>query len=430
MTTDVRQLVSQGTMSGFQLTAVGICVLLNMLDGFDALATAYTASAISAEWSLTGTQLGTLLSAGVFGMTAGCLVIAPLADHLGRRNVILFGLVLLTVGMLASANVAGPAELGAWRFITGLGIGALLASLTIIASEYSPERRRGVAIGLLSTGFTIGATVGGSIAAALIDAYGWRSVYIAGGIASAVMLPVVWLQLPESMDFLVTKRPKDALPRLNRLLRRMGHAPLASLPERTAAETAAVNAGVVALLKGATLRITLLLWLAFFCVMTSYYFVVSWTPKLLGALQSPAAGIQSGVAFNFGCMLGALAFAGLSTKVAVRPLTLGLVSLAAAAVGLLGWSAAQADLSLVMAFAAGFGIFGAVSGLYTLVPALYPPTGRATGLGIAVGVGRIGGILAPLIAGVLLDGGLQTQQLYYLCVVPLVLAVVSVRLLR
>ena len=95
------------------------------------------------------------------------------------------------------------------------------------------------------------------------------------------MLPIVWLQLPESMDFLVTRRPSDALPRLNHLLRRMGHPALDSLPERTAVETAAANAGVIALLRGNTLRITLLLWLAFFCVMTSYYFVVSWTPKLL-----------------------------------------------------------------------------------------------------------------------------------------------------
>lgn len=427
---EIRQAIEAGPMSRFQVLAVALCVVLNMLDGFDVLVMAFTAPEVAREWGLTGARLGILLSAGLFGMAAGSLFVAPWADRFGRRALILFCLGILTVGMFLSSLAQGPVQLAALRVFTGVGIGGILASLNVITAEYASRRWRNTAISLQVTGYPIGATIGGTIAAVLITRYGWRSAFLFGAAGSALMVPVVLRSLPESLDFLLARRPPGALRRLNDLLRRMGRAEVAALPE-TAAEPAADRNPVGRLFDAGAGASTARIWSAFFLLMFSFYFVTSWTPKLLvNAGLSTRQGITGGVLLNVGGIVGGSLFGLLAPKMPLKRLTVLCLGGTASAMLLFGLFATTLSAAFPIALAIGIFLFGSMVGLYAATPALYPAAIRATGMGWAIGIGRLGAILAPIAAGLFVDRGWDAGQMYCAFALPLVAAMASVRSLR
>ncbi len=422
MNLDLKQRVDQGPMGAFQCLAIGICIVLNMIDGFDVLVMAFTAASVSAEWQLNGAQVGLLLSAGLFGMAAGSLFIAPWADRFGRRPLILGCLLLSGVGMLLSATSHSPLQLALLRGLTGLGIGGILASSNVIAAEYASRRWRGLAVSLQSTGYALGATLGGLLAVWLLSHWGWRSVFVFGGIVTLLVIPLVLLWLPESLDFLLARRPADALLRVNRLARRLGHPELARLPTTAPGEEGAVS-GFGQLFAGPLRRTTLLLWLLFFLVMFGFYFVMSWTPKLLVAAGlSAQQGITGGVLLSVGGIFGAALIGGLSSRWPLtRVLSLFMLVTAGLLVLFVG-SASSIAAALGLGLLIGLFANGCVAGLYALSPVVYDASVRATGVGWGIGIGRMGAIVSPTVAGVLLDAGWQPLHLYGVFAVVFVLA--------
>jgi benzoate transport len=432
---ELQQALDEEAMSRFQVLAIALCVALNMLDGYDVLAMAFTASEVAKEWSLSGARLGALLSAGLFGMAAGSLFVAPWADRFGRRAIILACLGTITLGMLLSALSQTPTQLAALRALTGVGIGGILASLNVITSEYSSKRWRSTAISLQVTGYPLGATLGGVVAALLITTHGWRSAFLFGALSSAFMVPFVIMGLPESLDFLLARRPPHALARLNALLRRMRRPAIAELPAQPVEAQTRRNA-VGRLLGPDLLRNTLLIWSAFFLVMFSFYFTTSWTPRLLVAAGlSGRQGITGGVLLNVGGIVGGSLFGYLARRVRLQPLAC--VSFVLTALAMLSFGVWASNPTLVFAIGVwllaaivGACLFGSMVGLYAVTPLLYPAAIRTTGMGWAIGIGRIGAILAPITAGILVDGGWATAHLYYVFAAPLVAAVLLVRALR
>lgn len=424
--TDIRSRLDQAPMTSFQWMAVAICTMLIMLDGFDVLVMAFTASSVSAQWGLNGKQLGLLFSAGLFGMAAGSLFIAPLSDRIGRQPITLLCLVVVTAGMLASAAAQSYEQLALLRGLTGVGIGGMLASVGVIAAEYASEKWRSTCVALQATGYPIGATLGGLVAAWLLTHYGWRSVFIFGGVMSALMIPVVLWYLPESVDFLVDRRPKGALTRLNRLLGRMAQPQLAKLPVH--AQISSVGGSTVAALFSGSLAVkTVMIWSGFFLLMFSFYFSLSWTPKLLVAVGlSAQQGVTGGVLLNLGGIVGGSLFGVLAVR--MRLAWLAVAGLVAAAVCTTVFALTSSSLGLAfgVAFLLGMFLFAAMAGLYALVPATYPAAVRVTGMGWAIGIGRAGAILSPMTAGLLLDGGWQPFTLYYVFALPLAVAAVAV----
>jgi benzoate transport len=386
---------------GSQWLPVAVCIVLNMLDGFDVLVMAFTASEVSAHWKLTGGQLGALLSAGLSGMAGGSLFVAPFADRYGRRAIILLCLGLITLGMLLSALARQPAQLGALRVLTGVGIGGMLASLSVITAEYSSDKWRQTNVSLQATGYPVGATVGGSIAALLITRFGWRSVFLFGAFASALMVPVVVRWLPESKDFLRARESPQAGARKG--------VPMAELFTSRHA------------------RSTVLIWSGFFLVMFSFYFVLSWTPKLLVAAGlSARQGITGGVLLNLGGIVGGSLFSYLALRRSARWLACIYATVAAASLVSFGLLGSQLGPAFVIALGIGVFLFGSMVGLYALAPSLYPTAIRTTGMGWAIGIGRVGAILAPLTVGLLIDSGWQTPQLYFAFAAPLLAAALVV----
>ncbi|MDD9969629.1 MAG: MFS transporter, partial [Myxococcales bacterium] len=280
---------------------------------------------------------------------------------------------------------------------------------------------------LQGTGFPIGATLGGAIAAPLIASHGWRSAFVLGGVASLLLVPVVLAALPESMDYLVSKRPRDALRRLNRLLERMQRPSIDALPQLPPKQAGTQSAAYLRLFSGDLRRSSVLIALTFFLVMFCFYFVLSWTPKLLVAAgMSATQGITGGVLLNLGGIGGGLALGYLAAFSDLRRLTIATFLAGGVSLVLFGAFCDSLGAAFGVAVALGITLFGAMIGLYALTPTLYSPDVRATGMGWAVGMGRFGAIASPATVGLLIDAGWQGSELYYMFALPLLLAVGTV----
>ena len=426
MNKDIKALINDSPMSSFQFLAVSICVMINMLDGFDVLVMSFTAPSISNEWSLDGKSLGLLFSAGFVGMAIGAAFLGRFADFYGRRKLIILCLVIVTLGMLISALSTGYYMLAAARLFTGLGIGGALASLNCITAEYSSDKFRGLSISILQVGYPIGGAIGGATIGALIPELGWRPMFMLGALLSLLMIPIVIWRLPESIDYLLARRPDNALASVNDLLTKMGHDSVDELPEQESA-SAELQPGVRTLWKPEYRQATLLLWIGFFMVMSGVYFVLSWTPKLLTlAGLSETEGISGGLILQIGGILGQIIFGILCIKLLSKWLSVFFMFFSAFFMCLFAWFASDLSTAIYLGAFIGFFLFGSINGLYVLSPALYPAEIRTTGIGWGIGVGRIGAILAPFVTGALLDLGWESSKLYIVFAVPMLLAMSAV----
>ncbi len=416
-------------MSRFQVLAVAVCLAINMLDGYDVLVMAFTAPFVADEWALSQTMTGLLLSASPIGMALGSLFLGPLADLFGRRRMTLYSLTAVTAGMLASAAAASPEQLIALRLFTGLGIGAMLASLTVVVSEYSSKRRRTLALSILQSGFPAGAMVWGIVATFIILELGWRAAFIFGGVLSGLMIPVAMVALPESLDYLITSRPADALEKVNRVLRRMGKMPVEQL--EAGARQRARRAGVSGLFKHGRARDTLLIWVCFFCTLLVFYFFMSWTPKLLiDAGLSKGAGLSGGIILNLGAIIGGVGLGFMASRIRLNWLQSVYALLGGVFLILFGLYAGELYTAMALAFLVGVFGTGCIIGAYSAVPQIYPTEIRTTGTGVAIGLGRWGGVISPTLAGALLDASWTGPELFLLFSIPLFVAAVAALLLR
>ena len=422
--------VERGPMTRFQVTAILICMIINMIDGFDVLVIAFAAPSIASDWQLSSTELGVLLSSGLLGMALGSLILGPLADRFGRRWLILGCLMIISAGMLVSGLSQGLAQLTAMRFLTGLGVGGILPGLNTIVSEYSSLRWRSFWVSLLQTGYPIGAMIGGMLTALLIAQYGWRAAFFFGAFASLCMIPLVWRFLPESLDFLLSSRPAGALEKVNDVLGRLGREKVTVLPER--AHTAIKRRiGYADLLAAGELRMrTVLLCLSFFVVMLTFYFVMSWTPKILvDSGMSAAQGISGGIILNLGGIIGCVFLGFLSSRWPLPRIITLYVVLTFLLMIVFAQLSSQVATMVTIAVILGFFLFGCMVGLYALAPQLYPVQSRSAGISIGIGFGRMGGVLSPMLAGVLFDLGWAKTDGYILFALPLVITATAIVML-
>lgn len=418
--------LNDGRMSATQIIAVTICLLINMIDGFDVLVIAFTAPEIATDWNTSMQALGVLFSSGLAGMALGSLFIAPLADRFGRRPLILSCLALISISMLIASMTTSVEQLAVARVFTGLGIGGMLAALTTIVAEYSSNKRRAFAIAILMTGYPIGASLGGVAAVFITLEYGWRAVFVFGAILPALMIPLCLWMLPESIGFLLEKRPKNALTRINKLLSKMGLNPMKDLPERS--QSAEANqASLDAIFGKSVIGSTLLLWAAFFLVMFSFYFVMSWTPKLLVSYGLKVEeGISSSIVINLGGVIGGLLLGYFTAFIPIKKMLAVFMIGSALTIAAFGLLLGDLIPLLIVGFAIGAFMNGSMIGLYTIGPELYPVKARSTGMGFAIGIGRVGAIISPLIAGLLLDSGWDVDKTFLLFAIPFVIAVITV----
>ncbi len=425
----VRAQLNARDMSLAQWEVVVLCTAINMLDGYDVLVMSFAAAPVAADWQLDPASLGLLLSAGLIGMAIGSIVLGSLADVLGRKRLVHICLITVTIGMILSAHAHSQLQLLALRFITGVGIGGMLATLTALVSEYSNDKRRGICMGLLQSGYPLGALLGGIIAAQIIQFADWRSLFLFGGGLSALLLPLIVIRLPESLDF-VSKSGSPKVENVKgRLLERFG----LSEPRQSMVEDSDQGVGSWrSCFTPSEVRInTLLLWTCYLALMFSFYFVVSWTPKLLvDAGLSTSEGISAGAILQAGGLIGALVIGLLGSRYAVHKLAAWFFSLSVVMILAYGWADAELTALMILSAMMGFFLIGAMIGLYTIGPALYDSKSRVTGVGLAIGVGRLGAIAAPFVGGLMIEADLEVRLIYAAFAAPLILAAFAVRSIK
>lgn len=401
---DPRELLDQSPMNRVQIGAVVICILLNALDGFDVLAISFASPGIAAEWSISRTALGVVLAMELFGMALGSIALGGVADRIGRRPTILFCLALMTVGMYCASLVNSVNQLLLARFFTGLGIGGMLASITAMVAEFSNARYRNLAVIVMSAGYPIGAILGGLASTWLLTYFDWRMIFVFGAAWSGFFLVIVWFGLPESIDYLLMRRPRNALARLNVTLRKMGHETLQQLAPLKMETKEASSYRV--LLSPRFRPLTLLLMLGYFTHIMTFYYILKWIPKIVVDMgyDAPLAGTVL-VWANVGGALGAIVLGLVATRVPLRGLLTAVLILASVMVSLFGVAQdSLARLSLVAAMT-GFFTNAGVVGFYALMANTFPPESRASGTGLVIGMGRGGAALGPIVAGILFTSG-------------------------
>lgn len=399
--TDIRRLLDTAPMGITQVVAIALCVLLNALDGFDVLAISFASPGIAAEWGINRAALGIVLSMELIGMGVGSILLGGLADRVGRRPTILLCLAVMAAGMTAATHAWNVEALAVMRFVTGLGIGGMLASANAMVAELANARTRSLAVALMAAGYPLGAVLGGSFASMLLASGEWRDVFLFGAVATAIALPLAWFLLPESAGYLLQVRPVNALARVNRLLERMGHAAVEALPPPEAAQP---RTSFAALFGGRLGRTTILLTAAYFCHIMTFYFILKWIPKIVVDMGHPPA-LAGGVLVwaNVGGLSGALLFSALSWRIALKPLLTGALLMAAVLIALFGQSRDGIMWLSMVAAMAGLCTNAGVVGLYALVALSFPTSLRASGTGFVIGAGRGGAALGPIIAGFLFD---------------------------
>lgn len=417
----------------YQFRIAALCALIAGLDGFDTQAIAYVAPTIADAWRLDKAAFGPIFGVGLFGLTIGAFVLSPIADRIGRKLVILLCTATFGLFALLTAGATSIDQLLLYRLLTGIGLGGAMPNLIAITSEYAPARLKATLITVMFCGFPLGSTMGGIVSAPLIARFGWESVFLLGGILPLILIPFLWIALPESARFLAA-RP-DPERRLASILRRLDPS---IVPARFIEQVRQEAAGrvtsrfpVAELFREGRAKTTALLWIAFFMNLLVMYFLVNWLPSLLRSLGlSLEIAIASTAILNLGGVFGAIVLGRLIDR--REPATiLGLAYLASAVfIFIISHSGANVGLLLAGAAAAGFGIVGGQIGLNAVAASVYPSAVRSTGVGWALGVGRIGSILGPVAGGTLLGLGWSSQHLLLIAIVPALLASAAVFLLH
>lgn len=408
---DVAEFIDQQPVGRFQLKLLSLCAAVLFLDGFDTQAIGYVAPALAKEWGLTRAALGPVFSAGLFGLMIGALLFGPLADRVGRKKIIIFSTLAFGLGALVTAFVHDVNALLAIRFLTGLGLGGAMPNAVAMTSEFNPRRRRATMVMIMFCGFSVGAALGGLLAAALIPQFGWRSVFVVGGVAPLLLAPILALSLPESVRFLaLTGRAND---RVSGLLGRIRpKVAFARGTQFVMHEPHLPGIPVLHLFRQGRTLVTLLLWVVFFMSLLDIYFLANWLPTVLNDLgSSVSASAAIGSMLQVGGVVGTFALGSIIDRFSFRALAL-VYFIAVFAVGAIGQFGHSIILVTVAIFAAGFCIIGGQIAANALAAAFYPTSVRATGVGWALGIGRIGSIVGPLVGGMLMTMQWSTASLF------------------
>jgi AAHS family 4-hydroxybenzoate transporter-like MFS transporter len=419
----INDVIDDRPVSRFQLTTIGLCGLVLLLDGFDTQAMGFLVPPIAEELGIPLSAFGPVLSAGLFGLMIGAMASGPVADRWGRKWAIIVSAFVFGAFSLLTPAATSITGLVTLRFLTGLGLGGAMPNVVALASEYAPKRLQPILVTVIFAGMGGGAVLASLVGGALLPIWGWRSVFYVGGVLPIALALVLIRALPESVRFLTTTgadpRRVDAIVR--RMAPEMAGVPLA------AAETSRARVAVAQLFAEGRTGGTVLLWVPFFMNLLILYFILSWMPSLLRQAGMPvSAGITAVLAFSIGGIVGTIVQGPLMKALGVFQTMVLEFAASLALVLVASVIFSSFELMMAVTFVLGVTVQGAQAGLNVLAAMFYPTTIRSTGVGWALGVGRVGSIVGPLIGGVMLSLAWTPQQIFMAGAIPALCAAAAV----
>jgi AAHS family 4-hydroxybenzoate transporter-like MFS transporter len=372
-----------------------LCTVCMIMDGFDVQALGYVAPTLVREWQVAPSLLGPVFGAANFGVLLGQLLFTMLADKIGRRPVLIGGTLFFALATLATARVDTIGELLAIRFIAGTGMGSIIPNATALVGEFSPPRMRVALMTWLSVGFTAGAALGGFVAAWLIPGFGWRSVFYVGGAVPLALSVVMVIWLKESPEFLAGRERRPGVP-------------------------------AVYLFREGRAATTLLLWVVNFMNLFNLFSLANWLPTVVArAGYATSTAVLIGTLLQVGGTISPFVLTWLIVRHGfVAPLA-GAFVIATISVALIGYPGLSLALLAAIVFIAGATIVGSQPSLNALAGTFYPTSLRSTGVGWALGIGRAGSIVGPVLAGQFLALKWTTQDIFLALAIPALIATIA-----
>jgi MFS transporter, AAHS family, 4-hydroxybenzoate transporter len=425
----IGDVIDERAVGASQYAIACLCGCVMFLDGFNTQTMSYMIPLIAREWQLPHHLIGPILTSALTGLLVGYLFLSPLSDRLGHRRVVLIATTAVGVFTLATLLATNAAELIVLRFITGVGLGAAIPSAVALTSEYTPKRLRATFVLAIYCGLSFGFAAAGGAAAWLIPHYGWRALLWAGAVAPLALAPFIYFYLPESLDFLIRSR---AAPRqIQAVLARIGPATLDIGAVRLESETEGQRNAVASLFQPGRTLGTLLLWVVFVLNLAEFYALQSWLPPILTRLDYSIDAVALATSLTtIGGIVAAFIVGPAMDRLSPYG-SLAILYLAGVVfVGLTGWALSHSAWMLMIAsFFAGFCVSGGQKSVIALTTIFYPAPIRSTGVGWALGIGRIGSIAGPLLIGALLGWQMPPDHVFYAATLPMLIAALIIVLL-
>ena len=419
---NVPALIDAQKIGTFQIRVAVLCAAVVFMDGFDAQAIGYVAPTLSKAWSLKPGELGPVFAAGLFGLMLGALAFSPLADRIGRKPVIIFCTLWFGVTSLLTVTAESTTSLLVWRFVTGLGLGGAMPNPIALTCEYAPQRSRATMIMVMFIGFSLGSAVGGAIAAQFVPSYGWQSVFWLGGIFPLLLAPVLIFWLPESIRLLALKGTRNEY--VAGLIRAINPALRFAPGTRfIAPEEHPEGFPVEHLFTEGRALATVLIWVMFFTNLLVIYFCATWLPTVINNTGvSVRLAVIATALFQVGGIVGTLVLAVLIERFGPYRVLAGAYFAAAILIAAIGQAGSTIELVIPAVFGAGFCVVGAQIGANALTATFYPTFIRSTGVGWALGIGRVGSIIGPLLGGMMLSLQWHIPTIFFAGAVPVLIA--------
>jgi AAHS family 4-hydroxybenzoate transporter-like MFS transporter len=424
---DVAAIINDSEISRFQVIIFTLCIMIMMCDGFDTQALAYVAPSIAAEWKLAPGIFGPVFAAVLLGSMVGAFAFGYLADRFGRKRTLVLCMILFGVLNIGSAYAPSIESFTLLRFLCGIGLGGAIPNVMALVSEYAPARRRATLVAIAWCGFSLGAVLGGLISVPLITYFGWKSVFVFGGILPLCLVPMVVFALPESIKFLLLVRGKGA--EVISVLRKL--APGRSFDDSSAFVLDEPHPGrgsIAALFRDGLAIGSVFLCLAFFMSLMLVYLFINWIPLLLRQAGLPLQDALMGtIIFNLSGIFGSIFCTQFIDRKILPPVVILIFTYLAGAAAVFAIGFAGTSFWPIMAtiFLAGFFIIGAQLSLNAHITNYYPTAIRGTGVGWSQVVGRMGSLLGPLTGGALVSQGMLPSQLFQVSTIAPLLACAS-----
>jgi AAHS family 4-hydroxybenzoate transporter-like MFS transporter len=419
-------IIDRRPLSRFQLEAILLCLLVMVLDGFNTQSIGYLAPAISESLRIPLTAFGPVFAAGLFGLMIAAIATGPIADLWGRKWPLIVSTFLFAIFAVLNGHATSLDQLIIFRFLTGVGVGGALPNTVALSSEYAPKRLLPIVVAILFCGMPLGSLICGIATSFLTTAWGWQSVFYLGGILSLIVGCILIVTLPESVQFLML-RGSD--PQKVRHIMWKISPELRDVATETPRElkSAVVEFPVKQLFTEGRAASTLLLWVPFFMNLLILYFIVSWLPSLLRQVGMPASvGILAVSLFSGGGIVACLAQGPMMNALGAYRVLFGEFALCTLLIGSLSSFTGSFTLTSVIAFFLGACVTGTQGGLNVIAAMYYPTSIRSTGVGWALGIGRIGSMVGPMFAGIMLSAGWSPHQILLTASAPAVIAAASI----
>jgi MFS transporter, AAHS family, 4-hydroxybenzoate transporter len=416
-TVNVPDLIDEQKVGSFQIRVLILCALAAMLDGFAAQMIGYLAPSLKRDMNLDPAALTGIFAWGLVGLMLGALTLGPVADRFGRKPVIVTCTIFFGLLTLATAFIHSAANLTILRFLASMGFGGTMPNAIALTAEYAPHRRRGTMITIMFCGFPIGATIAGFAAVPILPVYGWRGVFVLAGLMPLVLAPVLAFLLPESIRHLVIHGKKTA--RVRELLARVS--PQLEFGSDTifvVREERAPGIPVAHLFRQGRALPTVFLWIGFFMSLVDIYLLSSWLPTVFhDAGITLSLSVIATAVFQGGGVVASLVLGSLVDRFgAYRVMSITFLQ-GAISVASLGYSHSIFSI-MCCTFFAGAGVIGGQTGANALAASFYPTYIRSTGVGWALGIGRIGSIVGPILGGLMLSLHWPLSTIFLAAAIP------------